>query len=236
MDDRPSSTFPVDGAQKPGTAGGSIGGRGKNRAPPRPIGFAGRHDHGKALDDPVYPSKHVPSALLPVFPQDWRSAGRALLCLGMAALEGTRLRSKGAVFKWQKAGFCSALCSEQCAKAPNRIFCTWRVGNTVHEHHNRLDGQLLSYKGVVNHDDPKKPVFRVMDRVAIKNRYLSERMVWEPARGTYEFADREHIHPGFGIRPDRDETHYAPGEETYDSDSDAEASSSDEDSDGDGLA
>ena len=50
------------------------------------------------------------------------------------------------------------------------------------------------------------------------------------------FADREVIHPGFGIRPDRDETHYAPGEQTYDSDSDVEASSGEEDSDGDGLA
>ncbi|CAE8627902.1 unnamed protein product, partial [Polarella glacialis] len=65
-----------------GTAGGSIGGTkpgGKKSAPPRPIGFGGRHDHGKQLDDPVYPSKHVPASLLPVFPQDWRSAGRALL-------------------------------------------------------------------------------------------------------------------------------------------------------------
>ena len=47
---------------------------------------------------------------------------------------------------------------------------------------------------------------------------------------------QEVIHPGFGIRPDRDESHYAEGEETYDSESDLEASSADEDSDGDGLA
>ncbi|CAE8705602.1 unnamed protein product, partial [Polarella glacialis] len=134
------------------------------------------------------------------------------------------------------AGFCSALCTEQCAKSPNRIFCAWRVGNTVHEHHNRLDGLLMSYKGFVKHDDPKKPVFRIMNQMAQKNRFKSERMRWEPAQMMYTFADREPIHPGFNIRPDRDETHYAEGEETYDSDDDAEASSSDEDSDGDGCA
>mmetsp|Transcript_87600 Transcript_87600/g.203754 ORF Transcript_87600/g.203754 Transcript_87600/m.203754 type:complete len:225 (-) Transcript_87600:48-722(-) len=221
-----------------GGAGGAHGsgpGR-KRKAPPRPIGFHGRHDHNKPLDDPVYPTKTVPASLLPAFPQDWRSAGRALLCMGMAALEGTRLRSKGSVMKWQKAGFCRDLCSEQCAKSPNRIFCAWRVGHTVHEHHNRLDGLLLKFKGVVNFDDPKKPIFRVRDQVALKNRYKAERMVWDATQATYLFVDREPIHPAFGLRPDRDETHYAEGEKDYDSGSDPEATSTDEDSDGDGLA
>lgn len=231
-------------AQPPSSSpslGGSAGALGagpgrKRKAPPRPIGFSGNHDHGRPLGDPVYPTKHVPASLLPSFPLDWRSAGRALLCMGMAALEGTRLRSKGAVLKWQKAGFCSAMCTEQCAKRPNRIFCAWRVGSTVHEHHNRMDGLLLQYKGVVHYDDIKKPIFRVRNQVAVKNRYKAERMVWDSAEAAYVYADREPIHPGFGLRPDRDESHYAEGEPTYDSDSDPEASSADEDSDADGLA
>ncbi|CAE7229432.1 unnamed protein product [Symbiodinium sp. CCMP2456] len=221
---------------KQGRAGGHSHGRGKLAQPPRPINFRRRWDHGKDLDDPVYPTMKIPAALMPLFPQDWRSAGRALLCLGMAMLEGIRLRSKGATLKWQKAGYCSALCQEQCAKSPNRIFCAWRVQNTVHDHHNRLDGALLSYKGVVHYDDPKKPIYRILNQVALKNRYKSERMVWDTSQAAYIFADREEIHPGFGIRPDRDESHYAPDEETYDSDSDLEASSADEDSDGEGRA
>ncbi|CAE7860262.1 unnamed protein product [Symbiodinium sp. KB8] len=221
---------------KQGRAGGHSHGKGKLAQPPRPINFRRRWDHGKDLDDPVYPTMKIPAALMPLFPQDWRSAGRALLCLGMAMLEGIRLRSKGATLKWQKAGYCSALCQEQCAKSPNRIFCAWRVQNTVHDHHNRLDGALLSYKGVVHYDDPKKPIYRILNQVALKNRYKSERMVWDTSQAAYIFADREEIHPGFGIRPDRDESHYAPDEETYDSDSDLEASSADEDSDGDGMA
>lgn len=204
----------------------------KRVAPPRPIGFRGRHDHGKPLDDPVYPTKHVPASLIPQFPLDWRSAGRAILCMGMAALEGRRLRSKGAILKWQKAGFCSPACASQCAKNPNRILCAWRVGGTVFEHHNRMDGLLLSYKGVVHYDSNTKPIFRVRNRVALKNRFCSERMVWDKAAGTYMYADREPIHPGFGIRSDQNEANYAEGEATYDSASDDEASSADEDSDG----
>lgn len=211
---------------------------GRAAKPPRPIGFRGRHDHGRPLDDPVYPTKHVPASLLPQFPQDWRSAGRALLCMGMAALEGRRLRSKGAVLKWQAAGFCSPLCTEQCAKSPNRIFCAWRVGNTVHEHHNRMDGMLLSYKGIVHFNDVTKPIYRVQRQVALKNRFLSERMVWDTGGGKYIFADREPVHPAFGIRYDQSVKSLNLNEEqepTYDSESDEEASSSDEDSDGDGC-
>ena len=40
-----------------------------------------------------------------------------------------------------------------------------------------------------------------------------ERMVWDASQSAYVFADREEIHPGFGIRPDRDESHYEPDEE-----------------------
>lgn len=213
-----------------------MSGRGKRAAPPRPIGFGGRHDHDKPLDDPVYPTKHVPASLLPNFPLDWRTAGRALLCMGMAALEGTRLRSKGSVLKWQRAGYCGMQCSEQCSKNPNRLFCAWRVGGTVHEHHNRMDDMLLTYKGVVHYDSVKKPIFRVRRKVALKNRYKAERMVWDQGQGAYAFADREFIHPAFGLRPDRDEGSYVEGEDTYDSASDPEASSSEEDSDGDGCA
>lgn len=213
-----------------------MSGRGKRSAPPRPIGFGGRHDHGKPLDDPVYPTKKVPAALLPSFPLDWRSAGRALLCMSMAAIEGTRLRSKGSVLKWQKAGFCSSLCTSQCAKSPNRVFCSWRVGNTVHEHHNNLDGLLLSYKGFVDYENVTKPIYAVRRQLAMKNRFKSERMVWDPALTKYIFPDREDLHPGFGIRPDRDDDAYAEGEIDYDSGSDGEATSADEDSDGDGCA
>lgn len=215
---------------------GHPGGRGKLSAPPRPIGFGGSHNHGRDLDDPVYPTKHVPAALLPSFPQDWRSAGRALLVMGMSALEGSRLRSKGKVLKWQAQGLCSSLCGVQCAKSPNRIFCAWRVGDTVHEHHNRMDGFLMSFKGVVHHEDIKKPIYRVRRQVAAMNRFKSERMTWASDAARYIYSDREDIHPAFNIRQDRDESHYPDGEAGYDSGSDAEASSADEDSDGDGCA
>merc|ERR1740123_493663 len=123
------------------------------------------------------------------------------------------------------------MCTEQCAKNPNRILCAWRLGSTVHEHHNRLDGLLMLYKGVVNYDDVRKPIFRVRNQVALKSRFKSERMVWNRSTSSYIFADREQIHPAFGIRFDRDESHYREGEDTYDSASDAEATSSEEDSD-----
>eukprot|EP00929_Paragymnodinium_shiwhaense_P052344 TRINITY_DN26228_c0_g1_i2.p2 TRINITY_DN26228_c0_g1~~TRINITY_DN26228_c0_g1_i2.p2 ORF type:complete len:214 (+),score=34.68 TRINITY_DN26228_c0_g1_i2:108-749(+) len=213
-----------------------MSGRGKRSVPPRPIGFKGRHDHGKPLDDPVYPSKHVPASLLPTFPLDWRSAGRALLCMGMAAIEGTRLRTKGGVMKWQAAGFCSPMCTSQCSKTPNRVFCAWRAGHTVHDHHNRMDGLLLSYKGEVIYENVRKPIFRVQNQVAVKNRFLSERMIFDKSLEKYIFADREEIHPAFGIRVDRDDSRYEEGEVDYDSASDNEASSADEDSDGDGCA
>eukprot|EP00490_Sorites_sp_Unknown_P016438 CAMPEP_0114693224 /NCGR_PEP_ID=MMETSP0191-20121206/68812_1 /TAXON_ID=126664 /ORGANISM="Sorites sp." /LENGTH=61 /DNA_ID=CAMNT_0001986589 /DNA_START=18 /DNA_END=200 /DNA_ORIENTATION=- len=61
-----------------------------------------------------------------------------------------------------------------------------------------------------------------MNKVATKNKFRSERMTWDSLQGAYSFADREPIHPSFGLRPDRDESHYAPGEETYDSESDLE--------------
>merc|ERR1712032_1087577 len=115
------------------------------------------------------------------------------------------------------------------------ILGAWRVRDTVHEHHNHMDALLLSYKGVVHYESNAKPIFRVQRQVALKNRYKSERMVWDASDGAYAFADREEIHPAFGIRPDRDESHYEEGEATYDSDSDAEATSTDEDSDGDGC-
>jgi len=208
---------------------------GRSAKPPRPIGFRGRHDHGKPLDDPVYPSKHVPAALLPQFPADWRSAGRALLCIGMAALEGFRMRSKGRVMKWQAAGFCSPTCSEQCAKSPNRILCAWRVQNTVHEHHNYMDGLLNSYKGVVNYHNNLKPIFRVQRQVALRNPFLSERMLWEASTARYVFADREPIHPAFGISHDQ-RTQLGEVDETAYVASDDEGETTDEDSDGDGCA
>eukprot|EP00747_Dinoflagellata_sp_TGD_P206750 gnl/TRDRNA2_/TRDRNA2_80421_c0_seq1.p1 gnl/TRDRNA2_/TRDRNA2_80421_c0~~gnl/TRDRNA2_/TRDRNA2_80421_c0_seq1.p1 ORF type:complete len:260 (+),score=31.19 gnl/TRDRNA2_/TRDRNA2_80421_c0_seq1:109-780(+) len=215
-------------------AGTAPGGRGKRSAPPRPIGFHGRHDHGKPLDDPVYPTKHVPASLLPTFPQDWRSAGRALLCMGMAMLEGRRLRSKGAVMKWQEAAHCSTTCWQQCEKSPDRIFYAWRLAGSVHEHHNRMDALLFKFKGVNTFNNVTKPFYTPTRQVAVKNRFKSERMIWDTAESRYIFADREDIHPGFGLRPDHDESRYAEGEQTYDSDSDQEASSCDEDSDGDG--
>merc|ERR1712228_465039 len=98
-----------------------------------------------------------------------------------------------------------------------------------------MDGLLMSYKGVVRHTDLRKPIYRVMREVAEKNRFKSERMIWDTTLSRYVYHDRDDIHPAFGLRPDRDDTHYAEGEAGYDSASDAEASSADEDSDGDGC-
>eukprot|EP00439_Symbiodinium_sp_Y106_P071374 s725_g12.t2 len=191
---------------KQGRAGGHSHGKGKGAQPPRPINYKRRWDHGKDLDDPVYPTKKThdgyrrASILVQPWDQpknsdklsgtgskfaaaDWRSAGRALLCLGMAMLEGIRLRSKGATLKWQKAGYCNALCQEQCAKSPNRIFCAWRVQNTVHDHHNRLDGALMSYKGMVHYDDPKKPIYRILNQAC-----------WSTEHSTFYYYNEERKH------------------------------------------
>jgi hypothetical protein len=99
-----------------------------------------------------------------------------------------------------------------------------------------MDSLLLEYKGVVKWDDPKKPIFTVRRQVAMKNRYMAERMTLVAEHGHYVHSDREDIHPAFGIKHNRDDTHYAPGELDYASEDDPEATSSDEDSDGDGCA
>ena len=54
---------------------------------PRPIGYRGRHDHGKPLDDPVYPTKHLPWELRQKNAPDWRSGGRAMLVAGLAKVK-----------------------------------------------------------------------------------------------------------------------------------------------------
>ena len=137
---------------------------------PRQIGFRGRHDHGRAPDDPVYPTKSVPYTLRPRHPNDWRGPGRTLLCTGMALMEDSqnRLRSPGQVFAWQEKGYCHERCAGQCAKSEDRILCTWRVPGTQWELLNKLDGVLGMYKGVV---ETGKPIFSVHRRVAMRNRW-----------------------------------------------------------------
>ena len=45
------------------------------------------------------------SPLVIIFHQDWRSAGRALLCMGMAAIEGFRLRQVPPISCWSLSDF-----------------------------------------------------------------------------------------------------------------------------------
>ena len=142
---------------------------------PKNIGFRGRHNHGKGQDDPVYPTRPIPPQLRPKTLVDWRTAGRAMLVAGLAALgSGTKLRSRKAILDWQKQGLCSARCGYECAKEKRRIFCEMRVPMTVHDHFARMDGMLRTFKGFVRLDQAPntrvdKPIHTTMRKVAERN-------------------------------------------------------------------
>ena len=135
------------------------------------IGFRGRHAHGKAPDDPVYPSRQLGATPRMGF-VDWRTGGRALLVAAMAALEGRILRTRNSILKWQAFPTCSPSCGFACHKAQSRILCKWFTPGTVHEHYTQMDGLLTMYKG------PKeirlaKPPTKPMSQVAEINKFSS---------------------------------------------------------------
>uniref|UniRef100_A0A0G4H8Y1 Uncharacterized protein n=1 Tax=Chromera velia CCMP2878 TaxID=1169474 RepID=A0A0G4H8Y1_9ALVE len=194
----------------------------------RPIGYRGRHEHGKVLYDPVYPTLSVPHSLVPRYPNDWRNAGRALLSMALSRLEGKRIHTHPKALRWQHGGFCSQRCGVTCAKSPWRLLCALRVGGTDLEHFTRMDGMLRDFKGEVQ---TRKPLFTVKRRVAQKNRYCSEAASWDSSRGRFVYALRESVLPAFNIQPNRRDDRYGDEEEDYDSGSDEEAESEVEDSD-----
>ena len=121
------------------------------------VGFRGRHNHGKSLDDPVYPTKKVIPQLRPKTLIDWRTGGRALLISALAVLERrARLRKRTDILDFQSRGFCGPACGYTCAKDKRRILCAWKVPGTEHEHFNKISDHLVAYKGLVK---TKKPFF-----------------------------------------------------------------------------
>eukprot|EP00397_Hematodinium_sp_SG-2012_P055927 GEMP01068623.1.p1 GENE.GEMP01068623.1~~GEMP01068623.1.p1 ORF type:complete len:197 (+),score=37.14 GEMP01068623.1:96-686(+) len=189
----------------------------RRKGPPRPVGYRGNYHHGKPLDDPVYPTKTVPYELLPRYPTDWRTGGRAMLIAGLAVLEGRRLRSRGSILKWQKDGHCSPRCASACSKSPGRYFCAKNVVAGTFQHHvNNMDGLLMMYKGEV---PTEKPLFSIKRQVFPQNRYFSE--AYQLVDGKYHPFEKEKIHPAFKITEGKLEG-------GYDSDSDPEASDSDD--------
>jgi len=136
---------------------------------PKNIGFRGRHNHGKAHDDPVYPTRPIPPSLKPKPLMDWRSGGRIMLVAAMAMLERRmRLRTKPAINDFTNHGFCSPRCGYSCAIERRRIFCGWFVPDTVHSHVNQMDGIIRKFKGLVKLP-ANKPLFTVMNQVAQKH-------------------------------------------------------------------
>ena len=191
---------------------------------PKNIGFRGRHAHGKAPDDPVYPTRQLTGSPKIGF-VDWRTGGRALLVAAMAAIEGKLLRTRGAIMKWQMFPTCSPSCGWSCHTARNRVLCAWFKPGTVHEHLTRMDGLLTKYKGS-KLITIKNPPFRPMSQVAMRNRKNAVPM---------EFKDGQFVpieaqpDPAFGIRLDQQRTVHPEDDGTldyrngYDSDEDLEA-------------
>ena len=134
---------------------------------PKNVGFRGRHNHGKPLNDPVYPTKKVIPQLRPKTLIDWRTGGRALLVSALAVLERRgRLRRRTEILDFQSRGFCGPACGFTCAKEKRRLFCAWKIPGTEFEHFNKISDHLVSFKGLVK---TKKPFFQVPRPVAQVN-------------------------------------------------------------------
>lgn len=192
---------------------------------PKNIGFRGRHAHGKAPDDPVYPSRQLgPSPRIGFV--DWRTGGRALLVAAMAMIEGKSLRSRSSILQWQRYPTCSPSCGWTCHKAKNRVLCAWFTPGTVHEHLARMDGLLTKFKGAKEISIQKPPV-RPMSQVAMRNRKNAIQMRLLPD------GKLERLHPlpdpAFGIDPEQKRTIHPEDDGSldfvngYDSDEDPEA-------------
>ena len=195
---------------------------------PKNIGFRGRHAHGKAPDDPVYPSRQLTSSPKVGF-VDWRTGGRALLVAAMAAIEGKFFRTRGAIMKWQMFPPCSPKCGWSCHKARNRVLCSWFTPGTVHEHIAKMDGLLTQFKGA-KMVSLTEPPFRPMSQVAMRNRFASVPMQWNKETNQFEHTTAQ-PDPAFGLRPELriDPSEHPEDDGTlsfrggYDSDEDPEA-------------
>lgn len=176
---------------------------------PKNIGFRGRHAHGKAPDDPVYPTRQLgPSPRMGFV--DWRTGGRALLVAAMAAIEGKILRTRHSILKWQMFPTCSPMCGFSCHKASNRVLCAWFTPGTVHEHYTNMIGSLTIFKGAKNVRLNKPPV-KPMTQVAQCHKLAALPMTITPTRME---PIEEQPDPAFGLEPIN--------EDGYDSDEDPE--------------
>lgn len=197
---------------------------------PKNIGFRGRHAHGKAPDDPVYPSRQLTASPKVGF-VDWRTGGRALLVAAMAAIEGKILRTRGSIMKWQMFPPCSPKCGWSCHKARNRVLCSWFTPGTVHEHLVKMDGLLTQFKGAKT-VSLSNPPFRPMSQVGMRNRFAGVPMRWNEEQKNFEHI-LEQPDPAFGINPELriDPSSHPEDDGTlsfrggYDSDEDTEAQS-----------
>jgi hypothetical protein len=193
---------------------------------PKNIGFRGRHAHGRAPDDPVYPTRQLGASPRMGF-VDWRTGGRALLVAALGLIEGKVLRRRGELMKWQMFPPCGSKCGWSCQKSKSRVLCDWFTPGTVHEHIARMDGVLTRFKGAQS-IDPAKPPIRPLPQVAMRNRFCSV-----PATVTRDgrlVPVEPTVHPAFGRSPAhrRDPTSYPEDDGTlsftngYDSDDDPE--------------
>ena len=191
---------------------------------PKNIGFRGRHAHGRAPDDPVYPTRQLTASPKIGF-VDWRTGGRALLVAAMAAIEGRILRTRSAIMKWQMFPTCYPSCGYSCHKARNRVLCAWFKPGTVHEHLTSMDGLLTPYKGsklipIAN------PPFRPMSQVAMRNRFNAVPMKFVDGKW---ISIEPQVDPAFGIDPQRRRPKHPEDDGSldyrngYDSDEDPEA-------------
>ncbi|CAD7961856.1 unnamed protein product [Amoebophrya sp. A25] len=165
---------------------------------PRPIGYRGNWDHGKDMDDPVYPTKSLPYELRPKHAPDWRNAGRALLTASLGMVEGQRMKHLGMMMKWQKSGTCGERCDSQCATTADRFYCAQRVAGSHFEYVNAMDGLLMRYKGDIQPQDfsikrGKKPIHTVPWAVAQKHARTSRTFVLDREEGDEQEENEKQV-------------------------------------------
>jgi hypothetical protein len=189
---------------------------------PKNIGFRGRHAHGKAPDDPVYPSRQLTASPRIGF-VDWRTGGRALLVAALGALEGRILKTRGQIMRWQMFPPCSPKCGNSCHKARNRILCSWFVPGSVHEHIVKMEGLLTQFKGAKN-ISLADPPFRPMSQVALRNKFRAVPMKRDIMTKSFVFSKLQ-PDPAFGLDPAVPRTSNPDG---YDCDEDRSVARDDE--------
>ncbi|GAW83713.1 hypothetical protein, conserved [Plasmodium gonderi] len=146
----------------------------------RPIGYRGNHQHGKALNDPVYPTTKIPSSLIPRYPIDWRNGGRFLLCVGLRRIENRIIKKmkESQMFNFPECN----TCNHDCISHYNRCLCAWFCKYQF-SHMYKCDYLLMQYKGETK---TEKPLFSVPKWVAKKNSKQSVEYVYNEKEQQFE--------------------------------------------------